>query len=195
MAGPALGRRIIVTGATGSGKTTLSRRLGELLDLPVIELDAIRHDGGWDATPWDEMAARLEELVTRYTDGWVCEGNYSRVRDITLSRCDTLISLDLPWRTSFWRLFQRTVTRGWTHQRLYDAHNGPHESLRLALTSRQSILLWSITNHQHRKRTTAEAIADAPEGCRIVRLTTPGEVRDLLASVEQQSHSLRVTSP
>lgn len=178
-----LGRRIIINGATGSGKTTLSRRLGEALDLPVIELDAIRHDGDWDATDWPEMRARVEDLVTRYENGWVCEGNYSRVRDVVLSRADTLISLDLPWRTSFWRLFQRTMWRGWTHKPLY-ADNGPHESLRLAFFSRHSILLWSITNHQRRKRTTAEAAAAAPDGCRVYRLRTPREVDAVLRAVE-----------
>src|SRR4051812_47301605 len=145
-----LGRRIVVYGATGSGKTTLSRRLGSILGLPVIELDAIRHDGDWDATDWDEMRARLEALVARYTDGWVAEGNYSRVRDVTLSRADTLISLDLPWRTSFWRLLKRTLRRSWTKEPVYAAH-GPRESWRNTF-SRRSILLWSITNHQHRKR-------------------------------------------
>jgi len=177
-----LGRRIMIMGATGSGKTTLSRRLGEALDLPVIEMDAIRHDGDWDATDWPEMRARLEELVTRYSRGWVCEGNYSRVRGVALSRADTLISLDLPWRTSFWRLLQRTANRAWTGTPLY-ADKGPRETWRTTF-SRQSILLWSITNHQRRKRTTAEAIAQAPEGCRVYRLKTPREIQALLWAVE-----------
>jgi len=106
-----LGRRIVIYGATGSGKTTLARRLGEILGLGVIQLDAIRHDGAFDATPWDLMRQRVEELIASYPDGWVCEGNYSRLRDASLSRADTLISLDLPWRTSFSWLFKRTVCR------------------------------------------------------------------------------------
>ena len=180
-----LGRRIVVYGATGSGKTTLARRLGEVLGLGVIELDAIRHDGDWDATPWDEMRTRIEALVASYPDGWVSEGNYSRVRDVTLSRADTLISLDLPWRTSFWRLLKRTLHRAWTRERLYEP-NGPRESWRL-MFSRNSILLWSITNHRRRKRTTAEAIAAAPPGARIYRLRSSRDVKALLQAAERQA--------
>jgi adenylate kinase family enzyme len=177
-----LGRRIVITGATGSGKTTLSRRLGEALGLPVIQLDAIRHDGGWDAVDWPEMRARVEALVLRYTDGWVCEGNYSRVRDVTLSRCDTLISIDLPLRVSFWRLLQRCLRRAWTGEPLY-APDGPRETW-LGLVGRQSILLWSLTSHQHRKRTTADAIAQRPADCVVYRLGTAREVAALVRATE-----------
>ena len=41
-----LGKRIVIFGATGSGKTTLARRLGETLGLPVMQLDSIRHERG-----------------------------------------------------------------------------------------------------------------------------------------------------
>jgi adenylate kinase family enzyme len=33
-------QRVAVIGCGGSGKTTLARQLGELLDLPVIHIDA-----------------------------------------------------------------------------------------------------------------------------------------------------------
>src|SRR4051812_46767522 len=124
-----LGRRIVIFGATGSGKTTLARRLGETLGLPVMQLDSIRHAGGWDSTPWEEMRERMESFIDEHPEGWISEGNYSRVRDVTLSRADTLISLDVPWRTSFWRLLKRTVARAWDQQPLYN-HDGPHESWR-----------------------------------------------------------------
>jgi adenylate kinase family enzyme len=181
-----LGHRIVIYGATGSGKTTLARRLGEILGLGVIELDAIRHDGAFDATPWDEMRQRIEAAIETYPVGWVCEGNYNRVRNVSLSRADTLISLDLPWRTSFWRLLKRTVHRVRTREPLF-APNGPRETWRGTFLSRQSILLWSITDHQRRKRTTAQAIADAPVRARVYRLRTPRDVAALLRAAERQT--------
>jgi adenylate kinase family enzyme len=186
-----LGRRIVIYGATGSGKTTLARRLGEFLGLGVIQLDAIRHDGAFDATPWDEMRRRIEETIASYPDGWLCEGNYSRVRDASLSRADTLISLDLPWRTSFWRLLKRTVGRAWTREPLYAPH-GPRETWRGSFLSRHSILVWSITNHRRRKRSTAQAIAVAPPGTRVYRLRTPRDVEALLRAAERQAGVSRV---
>jgi hypothetical protein len=115
----------------------------------------------------------------------VSEGNYSRVRDVTLSRADTLISLDVPWRTSFWRLFKRTVMRAWTGEPLYNP-DGPRESWRLTFMSRDSILLWSMTNHQHRKRATAEAFAAAPAGAMKYRVRTAREVEALVKAGSQR---------
>src|SRR5438132_1453996 len=100
--GRRLGRRIVIYGATGSGKTTLARKLSGLLDLPVIELDAIRHERGWDSTPWEEFLERVEAAMSRHVDGWVCEGNYSRIAEAILSKADTIVWLHLPWRVSFW---------------------------------------------------------------------------------------------
>ena len=184
-----LGRRIMIFGATGSGKTTLSRRLGSILGLPVIELDAIRHDGDWDATDWDDMRDRVEALVTSYAGGWVSEGNYSRVRDVTLSRADTLITLDLPWRTSFWRLLKRTLRRARTGEPLYAAH-GPRESWRGTFASRKSILLWSITNHRRRLRTTQSAIDDRPAGALVYRAKSSADVAAIVRAAEKSATRL-----
>ena len=181
------GRRIVIYGATGSGKTSLSQQIGRALALPVLQLDAIRHDGAWDATSWDEMRERVQAFVEAHPDGWVCEGNYSRVQDVTLSRADTLISLDLPWRVSFWRLLGRTLRRSWNKQALY-SDQGPRETWRISFFSRQSILLWSITNHQHRKRSTAASIAKAPPGTRIFRARTTRDV-DSIRRAALESHA------
>lgn len=180
-----LGSHIIIQGATGSGKSTLADRLAEALGLEVLHLDNIRHERGFDSVDWDEMRRRMEAFVLSHTDGWVCDGNYSRVNEVTLSRCDTLISLDLPWRVSFVRLFKRTVARAIDQKPLYN-ENGPHESFRISFLSRQSILLWSITNHQKRKRRTVEAFAKAAPGTRLLRLKTSREVEALVASAKGQ---------
>jgi adenylate kinase family enzyme len=180
-----LGNRICIFGATGSGKTTLADRLGEALVLPVMHLDNIRHEFGFDSVSWDEMRAKMEAFVTSHPEGWIAEGNYSRVRDVTVSRADTLISLDLPWRMSFWRLLKRTTGRVWTKEPLYN-QDGPHESWRLSFMSRESILWWSITNHRRRKRTTAEAFAARVEGARTYRLKTSREVEAFVAAARRQ---------
>jgi adenylate kinase family enzyme len=180
-----LGRRIHIFGATGSGKTTLADRLGEALGVDVLHLDNIRHESGFDSVSWDEMRAKMEPFVTSHPDGWIAEGNYSRVRDVTLSRADTLISLDVPWRTSFWRLLKRTAGRVWTQEPLYNP-KGPRETWRLSFMSRHSILWWSITNHRRRKRTTAEAFAAKAQGAATYRLKTSRDVEALVAAAGAQ---------
>jgi adenylate kinase family enzyme len=176
-----LGKRIVIYGATGSGKSTLADRLSGALGLAVMHLDNIRHEHGFDSVPWDEMRARMEAFVAAHPEGWISEGNYSRVRDVTLSRADTLISLDVPWRVSFVRLFKRTIARAVDQKPLYH-DGGPHESWRGSFLSRQSILLWSITNHRRRKRTTADAFASKAAGARTYRLKDSREVEALVAA-------------
>ena len=41
--------RIHIIGGAGSGKTTLARRLGTLLDAPYYDLDEIGYEGGFTA--------------------------------------------------------------------------------------------------------------------------------------------------
>ena len=44
-------RRVLVGGVTGAGKTTLARRIAEILDVPHTELDGLYHGAGWVPRP------------------------------------------------------------------------------------------------------------------------------------------------
>lgn len=181
-----LGRRIVVWGATGSGKTTLARELGRRLGLGVVDLDAIRHANGWDSTPWDEFRARLTEALEGHLKGWVIAGSYSAIMDTYIPGADTLFWLHLPWRVSFWRLLQRTITGAITKEPLYEG-SPARESWRLAFFSRRSILLWSITHHRSGARNIRKRIAALPSGVRAYELTTAEEVKALIRCAEGQA--------
>jgi adenylate kinase family enzyme len=175
-----LGRRVVVWGVTGSGKSTFARHLGDALGLAVVELDAIRHANGWDSTGWDDFRAILTQRIESYEDGWVCEGSYHQIMHVYLSRADTLIWLRLPWRVTFWRLLQRTVARAIDQKPLYN-ENGPHESWRQSFLSRRSILWWSISMHRPSTRSRRERIAALPPHVRVHELRSPREVREFLS--------------
>ena len=81
-----LGRRIVTWGATGSGKTTFTHRVGGALGLRVVQLDAIRHETGWDSVDWPEFRERLTGLLYSAPDGWMTDGSYSPISDVYLSR-------------------------------------------------------------------------------------------------------------
>jgi adenylate kinase family enzyme len=178
-----VGRRIVVWGATGSGKTTFARRLGETLGLGMVDLDEIRHANGWDSTPYDEFRETLTGLLERYEEGWVTAGSYSAIMDVYLSRADTLVWLHLPWRTCFWRLFKRTVSRAWTGEPVYE--NSPaRESWRLSFLSHNSILWWSIHHHRTGVRSTRQRIAELPSPVAVYELRSAREVGAFRARVE-----------
>ncbi|MDZ4277539.1 MAG: adenylate kinase, partial [Dehalococcoidia bacterium] len=132
---PAAGRRVVVYGPTGSGKTTVSRRIGALLGLPVVELDALYHRPNWQPTPDDEFLATALDTLSRYADGWVCDGNYHAVRPHILPLADTVLWLRPPFLPTYWRLLKRTLGRMRTGEELW---NGNRESFRLTFLSRES---------------------------------------------------------
>lgn len=144
---PPPGNRIAVIGATGSGKTTLAQRLGDILNLPVIELDALHWMPGWTEKPWPEIRAELDPLTRQ--DKWITDGNYNQVRDLIWPRADMIIWLDYPFLTIFLRLFIRTLKRVFLKIELW---NGNRERFRENFLSRDSLFVWLVTSRpKHRK--------------------------------------------
>ena len=93
--------RIHVTGNAGAGKTTLARKLGEELNLPVVHLDGIVWREGWVTTPHDVRDSALSRLAEPAT--WLIEGVSSYIRD----QADLVIYLDVPRHVCLWRCAKR----------------------------------------------------------------------------------------
>jgi hypothetical protein len=69
-----VGRRVVVTGMAGAGKSTFSRALSAKTGLPVIHLDVHFWNPGWVAPPEDEWREKQRVLLT--SDEWIVDGNY-----------------------------------------------------------------------------------------------------------------------
>jgi adenylate kinase family enzyme len=181
---PTVGRRIVVYGWTGSGKTTTARRIGAALGLPVIEFDAIFwRRGNWQELPQDEFRAAAIEALDASPNGWVCDGNYSYIRADILRRADTVVWLRLPFRVTYWRLLKRTVRRSWTKEPLWGVNR---ESWRLSLLSRNSLLLWAFTQRRRGFRSLIADLASdvAARGghTTVIELRSPEEVEAFLTA-------------
>jgi hypothetical protein len=72
----ALGERIVVVGASCSGKPTLGEQLSEALGLPFVELDALFWEPIWTEPDDEVFRARIREATSG--DQWVVAGNYLR---------------------------------------------------------------------------------------------------------------------
>jgi adenylate kinase family enzyme len=139
-------KRIAVGGTTGSGKTTLGRRLAERMNVPHIELDALYWEPRWTPAALEVFKQRVCDAISG--ESWTSSGNYSSVRDLVWQRADTLILLDYSFPVVASRLLRRTVRRIVTQEELW---NGNRESLRTML-SRDSILLWLMRTYWRRRR-------------------------------------------
>ena len=103
---PAVGRRVIVTGLAGSGKSTLSIALAAKTGLPLIHLDLEFWKPGWTEPSDDEW--REKQRVVLAGDAWIADGNYHETLALRLERADTVLFLDMPW----WRCSGRALLRG-----------------------------------------------------------------------------------
>jgi adenylate kinase family enzyme len=166
-------RRIAVIGTSGSGKTTLAERLARRLGIPHVELDAIHWGPNWSSPPIEEFRERVAESLSG--PAWVTDGNYSRVRDIVWSRADTVVWMDYALAVIMGRVIWRTMRRTLTREALW---NENRETVRNAVLSRDSIILWALTTYRRRRREYPVLLAQ-PEHAhlRLVRLPSPRAAR------------------
>jgi adenylate kinase family enzyme len=100
-------KRVLILGRGGSGKSTLAARLGELTELPVIELDKIFWLPGLEAMPRAEWVKTQQRLVEQ--ENWIMDGDlgtYDAV-EARLSAADTIILLDFSLVRCAWRAVRR----------------------------------------------------------------------------------------
>ena len=108
MEGPAgaIGRRVLVDGMAGSGKSTFSRALSARTGLPVIHLDVHYWKPGWVKPSEDAWRETQRTLLAG--DAWIMDGNDLQTLELRLERADTVVLLETPW----WRCACRAFMRG-----------------------------------------------------------------------------------
>ena len=90
---PSSAPKIAVVGTSGSGKTTVARRLAEHHGVPHVELDALRWGRNWSEPTAEEFRARVERETS--SPGWVAEQElHGKLGDSLLRRADFVVWLD-----------------------------------------------------------------------------------------------------
>ena len=148
-------RKNAVVGTTGSGKTTVARRLAAHHEVPHIELDALHWGPGWTEPRTDDFRARVESAIS--VSGWVVDGSYhGKLGDLVLERADLVVWLDPPLSTILRRLWTRTLDRIRRDDELW---GGNRETWRGAFLSRDSLFVWALKTYRGRRRRYAERLA------------------------------------
>jgi len=177
-------RRILVYGVTGSGKSTLARELGEIVGIPVTDVDHLSWRPGWVQLPRDEQRALFDELTR--ADAWVLDAAYGAWRDLALERADLVVALSYPRWLSLTRLLRRTVV-GIVLRR--EICNGNRDSWR-SLVGRRSIVAWHFESFP-RERDRMREWASSAGGPPVVLLHRPGEAAAFLDRVREEAVGLR----
>jgi adenylate kinase family enzyme len=186
--------RIAILGVSGSGKSTLARRLAQRYGVEHIELDSLFMNAGWVETELPEFRARVARRLSGLP-GYVIDGNYKKVRDLTWDRCDTIIWLNYSKPLVMRRVILRTIKRVVTHQKLW---NGNRESFRKSFLSKDSIILWSWNTYERRKSECRELQRQYEgKGIRFIVIDSPKAIGQAfgLDCVEDLAAQATSTSP
>ncbi len=174
-------KRIVIIGATSSGKSTLARQLADRFGYDFIELDALHWEPNWQEAPLEVFRKRVETATQ--AQAWVVAGNYHVVRDLIWSKAEAAIWLDYSLPRILWQLTRRTFTRWWKRELLWGTN---YESLskHFKLWSEESLFHWLFKTYWRRKREYPMLLA-LPEYQRLklIRFKHPKETDEWLSSL------------
>ena len=165
-------RVVILSTASGNGKTTVGRALADKLGVPFHELDALNHGPNWTEATSEELRAKVEPIVA--TEAWVIDGAYrGKLGDLVLDHADVVVWLDLPIRVWLPRLLRRTARRVACKEELW---NGNRERLRDVLYPPHSVIYYALRHHRGRRSKYPSELSGFP----VLRCRSQEEVDELL---------------
>ena len=100
--------RILIIGCGGAGKSTLARKMGDILNIPVVHLDKLFWKPNWVETSREEFDALLAQELAK--DKWIMDGNFNRTLPERVKHCDTIIYLDFSRVTCLLGVLKRVIT-------------------------------------------------------------------------------------
>jgi len=100
-------RRVMVYGATGSGKTTAAARISVATGIPWTAVDDLTWEPDWVAVSEEEQRRKISEVCAR--DVWLLDTAYGAWLDIPLANVELIVALDYPRWFSLQRLVRRTL--------------------------------------------------------------------------------------
>lgn len=87
-------KKVIVIGCPGSGKSTFSKALHKITNIPLFHMDMMYWNS--DKTIVDAEIFRERVLKTLQQKEWIIDGNYASTLELRLQECDTVFFLDYP---------------------------------------------------------------------------------------------------
>ena len=168
-------KRIVILGPCGAGKSTLARRIGKRLGVPIVHLDTFNWNPGWVQTE----APRFREQVAQAVKGdtWVMDGNYTASHlDLRLSRAHAVVWLDLPR----YIYFPRAVWRAIKYYGRAREDIGPGCPERIDVPFLKD-WVWTYPTRARPEHT--KIMSDLPAGVRGVILTSRTEVAEFASDL------------
>ena len=176
---------INVVGTSGVGKSTLARRLAQILSVPYIEMDRLYWRAEWQGEPDEAFFARVAAATE--ASGWVLDGNYNRSRPVKWRNVDLVVWVDYGFARTLRQAVWRAISRASRGQELWPG-TGNRESFRRAFLSRDSIIWWTLkTWKKNRQRYQSDMADPAYRPIRFVRLGHPRQTEAFIRQLQRQA--------
>ncbi|MBQ5783054.1 MAG: AAA family ATPase, partial [Oscillospiraceae bacterium] len=85
-------KKILIIGSPGSGKSTLSVKLSQKMNIPCVHLDKLWWKEDWVHVSREEFDVLLQTELEK--DSWIMDGNFNRTLHHRLEYADTVIWMD-----------------------------------------------------------------------------------------------------
>lgn len=159
-------KKIAVIGCGGAGKSTLSRKLSEILNIPVYHLDKLNWKPGWIPTSKDEWNYLMKSLVSE--EEWIIDGNYGSTLDIRLNDSDTIIFLNMPTYLCIYRVIKRKL--------MYHGRSRPDMTEGCPEKLDFNFLKWILGYNKNKKPGILERLNKLSHEKNVIVLNSPKEV-------------------
>lgn len=158
--------RIAIIGCSGGGKSSLARKLGARLNLPLVHLDVLFWRPGWVESDYPSFRERLAAALSG--GRWITDGNFSKAGDLHFGGAQFIVWVDQPRGLCLRRALQRAFKeRGRTRA---DMAEGCEEKIDLEFLR----YIWNW-NRDTRPRIEA-AIANHAPATPLVRLSSDAAI-------------------
>lgn len=100
--------KILIVGIVASGKTTLARKLSNLLGIKHYEIDLVVHDDENNYKRSEEEQKKIFDKINK-NDNWIIEGTLRKHLFYLCEMADRIIYLDIPVKVRKRRIFIRFI--------------------------------------------------------------------------------------
>jgi adenylate kinase family enzyme len=143
-----MSHKIIITGTTCTGKTTLGKKLAKEISAPQIDLDDLHFLPNWVEKEKERFVKDVNKEIEGL-DEWIVTGSYqSLLKDTVWQEASTIVWLDYPLNLIIRRFFIRT----WRRVVLKEKCCGENYETLGKIFSKESLFLWIFKTYWHRKR-------------------------------------------
>jgi len=85
--------KILIVGNNGSGKSYLSRKLGEITQIPIIHLDNEYWQPNWETPNKEEWNNKIDSIIEK--DSWIIDGMHTSTLNKRFKKAELIIFLDI----------------------------------------------------------------------------------------------------